>query len=192
VAGHTGSATTPLGFAGQYTDSQSGLQYLRARFYDPVTAQFLTMDPIVAQTHQPYSYAHDNPLGNIDRSGLEAEAEFPCVWPFCLPPPPAVEPVEEVVNALEGLGDSVFGGPDEIAGDLTIVSRVLESRAQESDGEEGCEPDGGALKREGESILGRKHSDAAGRRWQEWWESLKPGERKAYGRARGPKPRGRN
>jgi YD repeat-containing protein len=32
VTSKTGSATTPFGYAGQYTDSESGLQYLRARY----------------------------------------------------------------------------------------------------------------------------------------------------------------
>jgi RHS repeat-associated protein len=66
----TGSATTPLGFAGQYTDSETGLQYLRARFYDPATGQFMSRDPIEALTRQPYSYAGDNPTNRVDPSGL--------------------------------------------------------------------------------------------------------------------------
>ena len=37
----TGTATTTLGYAGQYTDAESGLIYLRARYYDPATAQAL-------------------------------------------------------------------------------------------------------------------------------------------------------
>jgi uncharacterized protein RhaS with RHS repeats len=45
--------TTPLGFAGQYTDSESGLQYFRARYHDPVTAQFLSRDPMDAATRSP-------------------------------------------------------------------------------------------------------------------------------------------
>jgi len=48
--GSTGAATTPFGFAGQYTDSESGLQYLRARYYDPSTEQFLTIDPLQSVT----------------------------------------------------------------------------------------------------------------------------------------------
>jgi RHS repeat-associated protein len=106
----TGSETTPLGFAGQYTEPQSGLQYLRARFYDPATGQFLSRDPIEALTRQPYSYARDNPLGNIDKTGLETE-ELPCIWPACAPPPPVVEPVEEAADALGNLWNSIFGGP---------------------------------------------------------------------------------
>jgi len=34
---------TPFGYAGQYTDAESSLQYLRARYYDPDTQQFLTV-----------------------------------------------------------------------------------------------------------------------------------------------------
>lgn len=33
----TGTASTPLGYAGQYADLESGLIYLRARYYDPST-----------------------------------------------------------------------------------------------------------------------------------------------------------
>jgi RHS repeat-associated protein len=66
----TGSVTTPFGFAGQYTDSESELQYLRARYYDPQRGQFLSVDPLVSETQQPYSYANDNPLNVTDPLGL--------------------------------------------------------------------------------------------------------------------------
>jgi len=70
LTGHSGTATTALGYAGQYTLGQSGLQYLRARFYDPATAQFMTRDPIESFTRSPYGYAKENPVGRIDPSGL--------------------------------------------------------------------------------------------------------------------------
>jgi uncharacterized protein RhaS with RHS repeats len=43
--GSPGTATTPLGYDGQYTSSDTGLIYMRARTYDPTTAQFLSVDP---------------------------------------------------------------------------------------------------------------------------------------------------
>jgi RHS repeat-associated protein len=64
-----GSATTPLGYDGQYTSSDTGLIYLRAREYDPATAQFLSVDPLVWLTRAPYTYAGDNPLNFGDPSG---------------------------------------------------------------------------------------------------------------------------
>ena len=72
LAARTGTQTTPLGFAGQYTDAESGLQYLRARYYDPATGQFLTRDPLTASSGQPYGYAGGNPLAATDPSGLFA------------------------------------------------------------------------------------------------------------------------
>jgi len=50
---HTG-VSTPFGYAGQYTDAESGLQYLRERYYDAATEQFLSADPLVGLTRQPY------------------------------------------------------------------------------------------------------------------------------------------
>jgi len=63
------SITNPFRFFGQYQDAESGYYYLRARYYDPATGQFLTCDPKVAITAQPYGYALDNPLSKIDPSG---------------------------------------------------------------------------------------------------------------------------
>ncbi len=68
--GSTGTTTTPLGYDGQYTSTDTGLIYLRARVYDPATAQFLTVDPLALITRAPYSYAEDNPLNLGDPSGL--------------------------------------------------------------------------------------------------------------------------
>jgi RHS repeat-associated protein len=66
----TGSATATIGFAGQYTDIESGFQYLHARSYDASTGQFLSRDPMVAATRAPYGYVGDNPLNGTDPSGM--------------------------------------------------------------------------------------------------------------------------
>jgi RHS repeat-associated protein len=66
----TGSITSPLQFAGEYTDSESGLLYLRARYYDPATGSFLTRDLAVTTTRAPYAYVKDNPLNATDPRGL--------------------------------------------------------------------------------------------------------------------------
>jgi RHS repeat-associated protein len=68
----SGSATTNLGYQGQYTDPETGLIYLRARYYDPTTAQFLTRDPLNALTRSAYGYTDNDPLNGSDPSGLES------------------------------------------------------------------------------------------------------------------------
>lgn len=64
-----GTATTPLGYDGQYTSSDTGLIYMRARTYDPATAQFLSVDPASDATGARYSFALDNPLDRDDPTG---------------------------------------------------------------------------------------------------------------------------
>ena len=66
----TGSVTNPFRFAGQYTDFESGLYYLRARYYDPTTGQFLSIDPAMSATRQPYGYVSGNPLNDADPTGM--------------------------------------------------------------------------------------------------------------------------
>lgn len=64
------TAANPFQFAGQYTDAESGFQYLNARYYDPSTASFLTRDPAFALSQAAYGYAHDSPLNYADPNGL--------------------------------------------------------------------------------------------------------------------------
>jgi RHS repeat-associated protein len=66
----TGSITNPFRYAGQYTDTETGYQYLRARYYDPGTGSFLTRDPLEVQTREAYGYVGGNPLNRVDPTGL--------------------------------------------------------------------------------------------------------------------------
>lgn len=77
---------TPLDYDGQYTFGDTGLVYLRARDYDPATAQMLSVDPREMETRAPYTFAADNPLSQGDPSGLTPwspkvkEAAAKCKW----------------------------------------------------------------------------------------------------------------
>jgi RHS repeat-associated protein len=73
---HTsGTSGNAFQFTGQQTDPDSGLQYLRARYYDPSTGRFLGKDPVSGQLGQPgaqnrYVYSMDNPTSQTDPLGL--------------------------------------------------------------------------------------------------------------------------
>jgi hypothetical protein len=77
-----------------------------ARYYDPTTAQFLSRDPLEAETGAPYSYAGGEPLNASDPSGLDW-----CIGSVCLGfhPGDAIKPIVNI-----GRGAS-FGLSDKIA-----------------------------------------------------------------------------
>lgn len=70
VTKHTGGAASDLQFDGQLTDGETGYQYLRARYYDPGTGQFLSQDPAFALTRSRYAFTGNRPTDYADPSGL--------------------------------------------------------------------------------------------------------------------------
>jgi RHS repeat-associated protein len=90
---HTGTATTPIGYAGGWATAATGLIYLVNRYYTPTTASFLSVDPDVATTTAPYVYATDDPVYRRDPSGLGCTID-PLTWVTC---------GEDVVGAAEAI-----------------------------------------------------------------------------------------
>ncbi len=164
VTGTTGTATSPLGYDGQYTSSDTGLVYLRARVYDPATTQFLSVDPAVSLTRAPYAYAGDNPVNHGDPTGLSAEGleGVSCYFPFCGPPPPATEGLqhglEKVEHGIESVWDFITEkeGPNDEG-----EAELREKEAQRA--KECGEPNRGSLEKlktgEIERILDEDGSD---------------------------------
>jgi RHS repeat-associated protein len=66
----SGDSTSTFGYASEYRDTESALTFLRARYYDPATGQFINRDALVTSTRQPYGYASGNPINASDPSGL--------------------------------------------------------------------------------------------------------------------------
>jgi len=56
----------PLGYTGAYQDLLNGLIYLVNRYYDPMTGQFISSDPLVDITGQRYAYVGDDPVNKVD------------------------------------------------------------------------------------------------------------------------------
>ncbi len=68
------ASTTPYQYTSENLDSETGLNYLRARYYDPTTGRFISRDPVRGTldnpiTQNPYIYAADNPTTYTDPSG---------------------------------------------------------------------------------------------------------------------------
>ncbi len=76
LLGQTGTHTEKLGYIGQRTDSETGLTYLHARYYDPMLGVFLSPDPAGADRNT-YRYARGNPANFSDPTGLDCTYSGP-------------------------------------------------------------------------------------------------------------------
>ena len=68
----SGGLANEFDFAGQQTDA-TGLQYLRARYYDPETGTFLSREPMALSAGwigHPTGYGANNPVRMTDATGL--------------------------------------------------------------------------------------------------------------------------
>ena len=72
IAGESNGINNPIHYAGEYTDEESGLIYLRARYYDPGLGRFISEDPIRDGANW-YAFAKNNPIRYIDPTGLSAQ-----------------------------------------------------------------------------------------------------------------------
>jgi RHS repeat-associated protein len=114
---------TERSFAGHRFEDNSGLYYMRARWYDPVVGRFLATDPVVRSSGSPqsinaYSYVENNPINRVDPTGLQASQA-------CVGPATASMCVTEAPGAgAERLRNSHAGG------NRLILERHLDQLAQ--------------------------------------------------------------
>ncbi|GAA4160689.1 hypothetical protein GCM10022217_25110 [Chryseobacterium ginsenosidimutans] len=63
----------PYKFNGKELDSQTGLYYYGARYYDPQRSFWLSIDPLVEITMSPYAYTWNDPVNYTDPTGMIGE-----------------------------------------------------------------------------------------------------------------------
>lgn len=95
-----GSGDTPLRFQSQLTDTETGFVYLRARYHDPKTNQFLTVDPLAGSTWSRYGYADGDGVNLGDPSGLSSIGKW---W-------------NDVKTGTVAVHDTIHGGPADLIG----------------------------------------------------------------------------
>lgn len=99
-------------FAGEYLDASVGLQYHRARWYDPETALFLSMDSDPGLIEQPktlprFVYAAADPVNKIDPSGTTTLGEVMT----------ATEETMDMAGEAMYAYQNIFGNPDDDGAD---------------------------------------------------------------------------
>ncbi len=97
IAETTGADKERHGFTGKELDSESGLYYYGARYYDPAIGRFASLDPLILgessksfqtvlsnpQSLNGYSYVLNNPVRYVDETGMyNSEIHYDAT--FCL------------------------------------------------------------------------------------------------------------
>ncbi len=112
----TESITNPLRFTGREYDSESGLYFYRARYYDCEVGRFSAQDPFSGFPEIPlslnrHSYTQNNPVNHVDPTG-----EFPIIGRFV-----------DFAIGLTGfaIGFAIGFGVDVFIGIIDIIDLVL-------------------------------------------------------------------
>ena len=71
----------PFRYRGYVWDEETGLYYLRSRYYDPAWGRFIIMDALGGRVgnvgeHNLYTYCMGSPVNHADRTGAKMEAAF--------------------------------------------------------------------------------------------------------------------
>ena len=74
-----GNIVNPYTYTGREIDTETGLYFYRARYYDSITGRFINEDPIgfAAGDNNFYRYVQNNPVNFIDPEGLDIVIELP-------------------------------------------------------------------------------------------------------------------
>jgi RHS repeat-associated protein len=116
VAGLPGvRLATNFGYAGEHRDPTTGLVYLRARWLDPATGLFLSVDPAEVLTGDAYGYAAGNPSQLVDPLGL---------WPGWLE------------DALKATTNFVYGVADELT--MGLASTIVDGLGVDTEWLDSC------------------------------------------------------
>jgi RHS repeat-associated protein len=80
-----GTAPNGPGYTGHVNDPETNLVYMQARYYDPATGHFLSVDPAAPTAGNSfnfnrYAYTNNNPILNIDPNGRETGQAYAAIY----------------------------------------------------------------------------------------------------------------
>lgn len=120
------------GYTAHVNDPDTGLVYMQARYYDPVTERFLSIDPAGITpgnvfNFNRYIYASNNPILNIDTDGRQDySAQYLSAYGDCASSPgcnPQQVPQHIATATLSGLSSA--SGLLPVVGDVQNVNEAI-------------------------------------------------------------------
>ncbi|GGK37130.1 putative T7SS-secreted protein [Nocardia camponoti] len=126
--------STPLRFAGQYADDETGLHHNGFRVYDPAVGRYTTSDPCgISPSPNPYGYPR-NPTHWADPLGLAPDACSPGSRVPEVVDPSTVRFTQDSISQNFRNGDSVFSLADALRSGRVLPGEVPAIRVFERDG----------------------------------------------------------
>ena len=133
----TDSYYNPMRYCGEYYDDETGLIYLRARYYDPYIGRFVSEDPVKDGTNW-YVYCNNNPVVSVDSNGLWIETAFDAVsfaWSvgdvICNPTDPwawagLAGDAVDFIPVVTGVGEAIkgAGAAARVADDVADIGKA--------------------------------------------------------------------
>ena len=129
----TGSTPNAYLYRGEQYDSDLGLYYLRARYYNPATGRLISRDPypgslLASASLHRYNYAAADPVNRIDPSGREDMLAFASITAHMAGTAAFIAPVEAAVacmlNTASRTLEAISNRP---VGDLTFAQANLKA-----------------------------------------------------------------
>jgi RHS repeat-associated protein len=110
-------------FTGEALDPNSGLVFLRARYYDPAIGRFISRDALETLGINQYQYGLANPTRFADQSGFEPNEPSP------EPNPEAVSSenlskLNDLASFLTGIAGDVVKVPPRLVGASRLLGRI--------------------------------------------------------------------
>jgi RHS repeat-associated protein len=111
IVGSTGTTPNVYRYQGEALDSETGLYYIRARYYDPTVGRFLNVDPMTDEGEHPYEYTDADPVNGHDPTGEQDVIDSTMLMAAFMPPMPQLTGIKLSVKCIATMTLSVLSIP---------------------------------------------------------------------------------
>lgn len=133
---HFNSYNTPFKFNGKELDEETGNYYYGARYYNPKTSIWLSVDPLADMYpgRSSYEFSGSNPIINIDSNGMfwKPSIDDDCNVNYIAEEGDSAATLQQQYGLKKGQAEAMLGGQEVVAGETTISG----SKAKEVTGSE--------------------------------------------------------